>query len=92
MPLKDLITDAATGQLSHAKIWANVAYATATLIVIIMAVNGTLGGEIFLCYLAGVGMSAAASKFASMKLGPGSVSLPSQGDAGKGTNDAVYRP
>lgn len=69
MSLKDLITDVGTGKLSHTKLWSNVANATATGIVIIQALNGTLLVDIFIAYLVFVGTSSLGSKFLSMKFG-----------------------
>lgn len=69
MPIQDLITDAGTGLLSHTKLWANVAYATATVVVLWLAWRGALGADLLLIYLGVVGASATASKFLSLKYG-----------------------
>jgi hypothetical protein len=69
MKLSDLIQDAGTGQLSHTKVWANVAYATATLAFGYSVYANTASGEIWLIYLGGIGASASVSKLLSLKYG-----------------------
>jgi hypothetical protein len=69
MNIKDLITDFGTGRLSHTKLWSNIANLTATCIVIIQAINGSLLVDIFIAYLVFVGASSLGSKFLSMKFG-----------------------
>lgn len=69
MRLHDLITDAGTGQLSHTKLWANVAYAAATWAIIHAAVMAELSPDLLLIYLGAVGASATASKFLSLRYG-----------------------
>lgn len=69
MRLSDLITDAGTGQLSHTKLWANVAYAAATWAIINAAVMAELSPDLLLIYLGIVGASATASKFLSLRYG-----------------------
>lgn len=60
MTLSDLFTNPATGRLSHSKLWANVACASATGLFIYQGVQGTLTPEIWLVYLGVVGGYAAA--------------------------------
>jgi len=67
--LKDLVTDSGTGQLSHTKIWANVAYASSTIGFLYAVYKGTAGAEIWFAYLGIVGASATASKLLSLKFG-----------------------
>lgn len=71
MKINDLITDVGTGQMSHTKLWANVAYAASTAWLSGMAFNGDLGADLLLIYLGIVGASATASKFLSLKYGTG---------------------
>ena len=67
----DLITDCATGQLSHTKLWTNIAYLVATLAFL----NATLfsntppESEIWLIYLGVVGAHNVSSKILSLKYG-----------------------
>jgi len=67
--LADLITDAGTGMVSHTKLWANVAYATATAAFAYMSYAGTASADIWLIYLASIGASATLSKLFSLKYG-----------------------
>jgi len=69
MKLSDLITDAGTGMVSHTKLWANIAYAAATVAFCYMAYAGTASAEIWLIYLASIGASATLSKLLSLKYG-----------------------
>jgi hypothetical protein len=69
MKLADLIRDAGTGQMSHTKLWANLAYATGTVAFGWQAFNGGIAADIWLIYLGVVGASATASKFLSMRYG-----------------------
>lgn len=68
---RDLITDCATGQISHTKLWTNIAYFSATLAFL----NATLfsdtppESEIWLVYLGVVGAHNVSSKILSMKYG-----------------------
>jgi hypothetical protein len=66
---RDLITDSATGQVSHTKLWANVAYASATGVLITADSSSVIFPEVFFIYLGTVGASATASKFLSLKYG-----------------------
>lgn len=67
MSAKDLITDPVTGTTSHTKLWSNIAFAAATIIVIGLAWKGNLSTEMFGIYLAVVGVSTTASKYLSRK-------------------------
>lgn len=69
MNWRDLITDSATGQISHTKLWANVAYASATGVLITADSSSAIFPEVFFIYLGVVGASATASKFLSLKYG-----------------------
>ena len=67
----DLIRDAGTGQLSHTKLWANVAYAATTVAIVKSAWAGTLTADLLWPYLVVVGASTAASKLLSLRCGQG---------------------
>lgn len=69
MKFSDLVRDAGTGQLSHTKVWANIAYAAATVSFCWMNYKGTASPDIWFIYLGVVGMHGAASKLISMKYG-----------------------
>ena len=69
MTPSDLIRDAGTGMASHTKLWANVAYASATAAFGWQVYHGTASGDIWLLYLGIVGASATASKFLSLRYG-----------------------
>ena len=71
MRLIELITDCATGNLSHTKIWTHVAYLSATLAFLCGTLfsNDTLPAEIWLIYLGVVGGHNVLSKLLSMKYG-----------------------
>lgn len=71
MTISTLFTDPATGELSHTKLWSNIANAVASFVVVKMALTGTLSAEIFVGYLAVVGASAVASKYLSLKFNKG---------------------
>lgn len=71
MNWKSLITDAGTGQVSHTKLWANIAYAAATAAFGWQAYRGTASADIWLIYLGVLGASAATSKLISLKYGGG---------------------
>lgn len=71
MRILELITDAGTGQISHTKLWTNIAYFCATLAfmhVTLFATNPA-DPEIWLIYLGIVGAHNVASKVLSMKYG-----------------------
>jgi hypothetical protein len=69
MQLSDLVRDAGTGQLSHTKVWANIAYAAATVAFLRQAWDGTLTADIWLWYLGVVGTHSAISKLISLRYG-----------------------
>lgn len=69
MKLADLFQDPGTLQLSHTKLWNNVANAIATYVVVDMHRMKTLSIEWMLLYLAVVGGVGLASKFMSMRFG-----------------------
>jgi hypothetical protein len=69
MNLKDLITDAGTGQLSHTKLWANIAYASATVAFLYAVHKDSATADVWLIYLGVVGASATVSKLLSLKYG-----------------------
>ncbi|BAK76473.1 hypothetical protein NH8B_2087 [Pseudogulbenkiania sp. NH8B] len=60
MHLSDLVTNPATGRLSHTKLWANVACASATGLFVYQGVQGTLGADVWLTYLGTLGCYSAA--------------------------------
>ena len=55
--------------VSHTKLWANIAYATATAAFAYMSYAGTASADIWLIYLASIGASATLSKLLSLKYG-----------------------
>lgn len=67
MAFKDLIKDAGSGQLSHTKIWANIAYAVGTWAFIWQVYKRELTDILLLVYLGCVAGSALASKIVSYK-------------------------
>lgn len=69
MKLADLIRAPGTTRMSHTRLWANVAYATATGCIVWQAYQGKLDAELLLVYLGVVGASATASKYLSAKFG-----------------------
>ena len=69
MNWSDLIRDAGTGMVSHTKVWANVAYASATAAFLQGAFHGGQPAEVWITYLGLVGASATASKFLSLRYG-----------------------
>lgn len=71
MKLADLITDAGTGQLSHTKLWANIAYAAATVAFCWVNYQGHADADIWLIYMGVVAGHSAASKAISMKYAGG---------------------
>lgn len=71
MKLADLVRDSSTGQLSHTKLWANIAYAVATVSFGWMNFKGTASADIWFIYLGVVAASATASKAISKKFGGG---------------------
>lgn len=71
MRLLELITDCTTGNLSHTKIWANIAYLSATVAFVGETIfsDQQVEPDIWLIYLGVVGGHGALSKFISMKYG-----------------------
>jgi hypothetical protein len=69
MHWRDLITDSGTGQISHTKLWANIAYASSTGVLISADSSSAIFPEVLFIYLGVVGASATASKFLSLKYG-----------------------
>lgn len=69
MKITDLIKDAGTSQLSHTKLWANIAYLSATIAFCWMSYKGTATAEIWLIYLGVLGIHGAASKLIGLKYG-----------------------
>lgn len=67
MRLADLFTNPATGRLSHSKLWANVACATATGMFVYQGVAGQLASETWLIYLGVVGGYSAARSWIATK-------------------------
>jgi hypothetical protein len=65
----DLVTDVGTGQLSHTKLWNNVANAAATGCFIYEVYKDQDSEWLWLIYLGVVGGSALVSKLLSMKYG-----------------------
>ncbi len=67
----DLITDCATGQISHTKLWTNVAYLAATIAFLraTLFADAPPDPEIWLIYLGVVGAHNVYSKTLSMKYG-----------------------
>ena len=69
MKLKQLVCDA-DGNLSHGKVWSNIAFGIASIIVLKLAwVDSQYLGEMFLWYLVVVSGSELGKKFMTMKLG-----------------------
>ena len=69
MRVSELIRDPGTGQLSHTKLWTNIAYCAATVAFMRMAWAGTLTSDMWLWYLGVVGAHNAISKLISMRYG-----------------------
>lgn len=67
MAWKDLITDAGSGQLSHTKIWANIAYAAGTWAFIWQVYKRDLTDMLLFAYLGCVAGASLASKVISYK-------------------------
>lgn len=62
----DMFTDS-NGKLSQAKMWTNIAYATATAIVWKQGTEGKLSPEMLLIYLAIIGGAEVAKKWLEVK-------------------------
>lgn len=67
MRLSDLFTNPASGRLSHSKLWANVACASATGMFIYQGVAGQLTTDTWLVYLGVVGGYSAARSWIAAK-------------------------
>ena len=72
MRLSDLVTNPASGRLSHSKLWANIAYASATGMFVYQGVAGVLTAETWLIYLGAVGGYSAARSWIATRRGQGS--------------------
>lgn len=69
MRWKGLIADTMTGDVSHTKVWSNVAYCAATFAFCWGAWHATLTPDIWLIYMGVVGAHSATSKLIGMKYG-----------------------
>ena len=69
MKASDLFRDAGTGQLSHTKLWANIAYIVATAAFLNLTFDSTTppDADIWLIYLGVIGGHCAVSKLVSMR-------------------------
>lgn len=67
MTLSELFTNPATGRLSHSKLWANVACATATGMFVYQGMAGQLTTDTWLVYLGVVGGYSAARSWIATK-------------------------
>jgi len=67
MRLSDLFTNPASGRLSHSKLWANVAYSSATGMFVYQGVAGQLTTDTWLVYLGVVGGYSAARSWIAAK-------------------------
>lgn len=67
MTLSELFTNPATGRLSHSKLWANVACATATSMFVYQGIAGQLTTDTWLVYLGVVGGYSAARSWIATK-------------------------
>lgn len=67
MRLSDMFTNPASGRLSHSKLWANVACASATGMFIYQGVAGQLTTDTWLVYLGVVGGYSAARSWIASK-------------------------
>ena len=67
MALSELFTNPATGRLSHSKLWANVACATATGMFVYQGIAGQLTTDTWLVYLGVVGGYSAARSWIATK-------------------------
>lgn len=65
---KDLISTP-QGKVSHTKFWGNVAYLTATGIMVVVTYRDKLTWDLFAIYLTVVGGSAIASKLVALRYG-----------------------
>ncbi|OWY38035.1 hypothetical protein CEK28_13985 [Xenophilus sp. AP218F] len=60
MRIAELFTRPGSRRLSHARLWANVACAAATLLFLVQGLRGVLQSEVWLIYLGSVGGYSAA--------------------------------
>ena len=67
MTLSDLFTNPVSGRLSHSKLWANVACATATGMFVYQGIAGQLTTDTWLVYLGVVGGYSAARSWIATK-------------------------
>ena len=69
MRASDLFRDAGTGQLSHTKLWTNIAYIVVTVVFLRLAFvcNTPPDADIWLIYLGIIGAHGAVSKLISMR-------------------------
>jgi hypothetical protein len=67
--LRQLLTDPATGQASHTRLWSNVAHALSAAAFAAFAWRGTLTAELWLVYLGFASGSAAFNKFLNLRYG-----------------------
>lgn len=66
--IKDLISTP-EGKVSHTKFWSNIAYLTATGIMVVTTSRDKMTWDLFVIYLSVVGASTAASKFLALRYG-----------------------
>lgn len=71
MAMRDLICDHVTGHVSHTKLWANIAYATATVVFAHIGWQATPSdglSMLFFVYLATIGGNQLANTWISSRL------------------------
>lgn len=71
MKLSELFTSRGDGELSHTKLWTNIAYGMATWVIYTQANKGVLTVDMMLVYLAVVGAHGTASKWISLRYSNG---------------------
>lgn len=69
--ISELFTDPKSGRLSHTKLWSNVGCAAAVVVFVKQGWAGTLTGDIWAFYLAGICGAAAVSKLVSYRYAGG---------------------
>lgn len=69
MTLAELVASEGTGQLSHTKLWSNIAYFICSVGFIWKVYQGTDTPELWLIYLGIIGSVGTASKVIAMKYG-----------------------
>lgn len=67
LQLRDLLTDPATGRLSHTRLWSNLGCLVATVLFAKIGWTGELSPEVWAIFLVGVCGSAAVSKLTALK-------------------------